>query len=115
MLEQLPLQHLMEMFLERPPPGEPNGLLLAAQPGVQVGSIPLGQQVNAKFGVTDRFAVELYPRVLAFRSLSRVVFNHLFVWDSGQLKPSEQLDREWSCRGQPPVGRECEDAEGCRG
>jgi hypothetical protein len=86
---------------------------LAAQPCVQVDSVPLGQELNDEFGVADRFAVELYPRVLAFRSLSRVVLNHLFVWDFGQLKPSEQLDREWSCRGQAPVRRESEDAKRC--
>ena len=26
---------------------------------------------------------------------------------------SEQLDREWSCRGQPPVGRKVQDEERC--
>ena len=103
MLKKLPLQHLMEMLLERPPPRETDRLL--ARCSTRRPSRPRTAWTRAldhELGVAHQFAIELDPRVLAFRSLSRVVFNHLFVWDSGQLKPSEQLDREWSCRGQPP-------------
>src|SRR5215208_3586737 len=100
----------MEMLLKCTAPSETNRLLLIAQTRIKIDAKSSRQELNDQFAVSDTFAIDFDPRVLTFWTFARIILTDLFIWDSRQFQPSEQLDSEWTGGGQTPVGAEGKDA-----
>ena len=105
MLKKLPLQHLMEMLLERPPPRRPIAFCSLFNPASKSTPYRLDKSSMMSSVSPISLAIELDPRVLAFRSLSRVVFNHLFVSNPASSSQASSLIANGPAEGSPQWAR----------
>jgi hypothetical protein len=104
MEEQLPLQHLVIMLLERSSPSVSCSELPRREPFIQLNCVALLEKVDDHLTVADALAIQLDPGVLALRTLAGVCLKDLFIGKLRQLEPSQAIQSNGPTVGKPQSG-----------